>query len=522
MEFVKGIRKWLSSWRRRGKGLDKTPVQRAAAPEVVSSKKPAPSGSRPSVHVAKGKEVSPKGLTPSSEQIRRDPYFVQIGLDFGTMYSKCVCRDIMTNKAWIYLPAHPADREWPFLIPCALQIVDGVLCVGDPATVYHSRGLPHVKMALAKAALKERDDPAILPFREIADALHVTHLNSFIAACAVYLLAGILGDIKKDIRRRFPGFGRLPEDYLAVNLAIPVADAEKNQVNTLFQAVLGRAFLLADDLAGHPPLPLDDVARCVPRSSDLLGKTQTSQSAQCFIYPEVSASVQGFVRSRVSRGGIYLFSDTGAATVDQSIFILRQRRAIEHDPDQLTYLYAHVLPLGSSQIERLAALKAGDVTPQSLETWRKRKEAGETACELRQAIWEIGQPLSVDSATALYRAGMKLNLREQLNDIRVLFGGGGHVKNPYKEAVLRAFKDERVFGMIRVEPPVIGMPLPKDLEPKDSLDRWMRRLWVAYGLSFLCDELVKHKYPHEVARPLTRSTLPTRRRVIHPPSKDEV
>ena len=32
---------------------------------------------------------------------RKNPYFVQIGFDFGTSYSKCVCRDIMTNKAYL-------------------------------------------------------------------------------------------------------------------------------------------------------------------------------------------------------------------------------------------------------------------------------------------------------------------------------------------------------------------------------------------------------------------------------------
>lgn len=497
MDFVKSIRKWLSSWRGRDKDLYIAPAQRTKAPEVVASRSSAASAIRPSADVSKETDISLKGRIPCSVETRREPYFIQIGLDFGTMYCKCVCRDIMANKAWVYLPAHPAYRERPFLIPSALQIAGGALCVGDPATLYHSKGLPHVKMALAKAALKEWDDPALLPFVEILGPRYRSRVDSFVAACAVYLLAGILGDVKKDIVRRFPGFGKLPQDYLAVNLAIPVADAEKNQINTLFQSVLVSAFLHADRLAGHPALPLREVAQYVPQRSDSPRRAQILESGQCFIYPEVSASVQGFVRSRVASGGIYLFSDTGAATVDQSVFILRQRRAIEHDPDQLTYLYAHVLPLGSSQIERIAALKAGDVTPHSLETWRRRKEAGETANELCQAIWEIGQTLSDASVIALYGARMKLIIREQLNDIRVLFGGGGHVKNPYEKYVLCAFEDERVFGMDRVEPPVIGMPLPKDLEPGDSLERWMGRLWVAYGLSFLRDDLIWHEYPHD-------------------------
>jgi len=45
---------------------------------------------------------------------RRDPYFIQIGLDFGTSYSKCICRDIMTDKAWIYIPSKIPETSYLF------------------------------------------------------------------------------------------------------------------------------------------------------------------------------------------------------------------------------------------------------------------------------------------------------------------------------------------------------------------------------------------------------------------------
>ncbi|MDO9508606.1 MAG: hypothetical protein Q7I97_04585, partial [Thermovirgaceae bacterium] len=55
----------------------------------------------------------------------RQPYFIQIGFDFGTSYSKCVCRDIMTDKAWVHIPNKCAGQELPFLIPSALLLKDG-------------------------------------------------------------------------------------------------------------------------------------------------------------------------------------------------------------------------------------------------------------------------------------------------------------------------------------------------------------------------------------------------------------
>lgn len=45
---------------------------------------------------------------------KRPPYFIQIGFDFGTSYSKCVCRDVMTDKAWVHIPDKCVANELPF------------------------------------------------------------------------------------------------------------------------------------------------------------------------------------------------------------------------------------------------------------------------------------------------------------------------------------------------------------------------------------------------------------------------
>jgi len=66
----------------------------------------------------------------------RNPHFVQIGLDFGTAYSKCICRDVMIDKAWVHIPSSPKDKELPFLIPSivfskmvAFQLISNLLAI---------------------------------------------------------------------------------------------------------------------------------------------------------------------------------------------------------------------------------------------------------------------------------------------------------------------------------------------------------------------------------------------------------
>lgn len=225
--------------------------------------------------------------------------------------------------------------------------------------------------------------------------------------------------------------------------------------------------------------------------------------------------MQGFVRSRVSSPGIYLFSDTGASTVDQSLFIFVKR----DDGDYLTYLHGNVLPLGSGQIEHKAAIMNGNVEPQSLEKWREIKEQGGTTPELRKAKEWIAGRLSQGTEATLAFAKKKLYMPDQLRDLRVIFGGGGHCEYPYKAAVMKPFSGQ-LFRQ-PIAPDVVGLPIPRDLQLGDSETRWMSRLSVAYGLSFEKSQLTGFTYPRDVATPKAEELWPQVKKIIDAPSKDQ-
>jgi hypothetical protein len=444
-------------------------------------------------------------IKASTESFRgRDPYFVQVGLDFGTCYCKSICRDIMISKAWVHVPETTRDGERPFLIPSALQLCKGTLKVGSPLSHYHSAGLPHLKIALVKAALGSWNDPVLAPYRE-AFGCDPPELKRSIIACAVYLLAGILGGIKKDILGRYPGFGEHPRDYEAVNMAIPVADAEQKAVSSLFQTVLNMSFALANDYAGHPHVRIDTVNSAVDELLASRSEMTGECNGPCFIYPEVSAGVQGYVRSRASRSGTYLFSDTGAGSVDQSVFILGRNKSRKK---KLVYVSAEVWPLGSSEIESRASRETGEDTWEGRERWRRLKEKRLTSDKtvahvLDKARLSVAEDLTERTAATLFRAKPKLG-RDQFAGIALMFGGGGHTANPYERGVRNAFADKRVYGNTAVDPECVGMQVPRDLEPRETVELWMPRLWVAYGLSFVKEELADHKYPSQVSRLVER------------------
>jgi hypothetical protein len=193
---------------------------------------------------------------------------------------------------------------------------------------------------------------------------------------------------------------------------------------------------------------------------------------------------------------MYLFSDTGAGTVDQGIFIFDRD---QNKKEFLTYLHGSVFPLGSSYLERHAAEFSGDVSFSKLEYWREIKESGGSSIELNGARQRISERLVRGTTKTIELSMKKLFVGDQFRSIRVIFGGGGHCNNPYQSAVLSPFSGSTFNKPFT--PDIVGLPRPQDLELGPAEERWLKRLSVAYGLSFLKSELTRFIYPDAVSSP---------------------
>jgi len=436
--------------------------------------------------------ISDNQKTFTSPSNRR-PYFIQVGFDFGTSFSKCIYRDIMTQKAYVHTPGKNDNDELPFLIPCVVLFKDEVIsCWTSNNKLYPVNGLYHLKTALVKIAMDDWSNPILRTYEKVTGIQGKEPLSKLIENCAVFYLGRALGEVKSKIYKQFPGFGAVEQDYIAVNMAIPVGEAECPKVNKLFHNILSDAWALADNLNSISSLDLKKLNEL--RNSLTANECDGLKNA-CYVYPEVSANVQGFVRSRLSSEGIYLFSDTGAGTVDQSVFIFHRLDKTE----KLTYLCGRVLTLGSGQIEIRAALMSDNTDINYLEELRKKKEKEEFNYELSKSRRDIEINLINETEKTLATAKCKLHVKSDLERLKIIFGGGGYCENPYKRAVLGPFSGH-LFSQ-PVNPEVISIPIPHDLELQDYQSRWMKRLSVAYGLSFEQGDLARFIYPRDVANP---------------------
>lgn len=454
-------------------------------------------------------------LFKQEQNIRRNiPYFIQIGFDFGTAFSKCIYRDVNLDKAYIYLNSENPDV--PFLIPSTLFSQEDKLYSSDDLSVVYNQGsLNHLKLALVKIAHEEWDDRVLISYKKILNSFNKSAITSkdklreFVINCGIYYLAKNLGNIRKQIKTKYHNFGEHPKDYIAVNLSVPVTYNRQGDIEDLFIKLLKRAWLLTDQIVEIPKISYQDLNYLI------LHFDQDSNGEACFIFPEVSANVQGFVRSRVSRPGIYLLTDTGAGTVDQSIFIF-----IRSDgQDLLVYLHADIFPLGSSYIEYLAAQSDASTDLNKMEFWRKKKEEGDREPILFKVQKIIRDELLDKTTSCLAHAKKKLIVKEQLNDIRLIFSGGGHCNYPYEKAVVQSFGG--CMFKERITPDIVGMPKPRDLELGIGNNSWLPRLNVAYGLSFERHNLAVFKYPQDTKDVKPEEIWQPKKQTFESPTKDE-
>lgn len=444
--------------------------------------------------VHEGKPSADLSLEATREESRLQPqeraaYYIQIGFDFGTSFSKCVYREVSKDKAWIFCSDN-LEPEYPFLIPSTIIYKDGVFRRHtDIETQYPQNGLFHLKFAIERIACRDIQAAVLKRYQNAVASESVIEVGEFVELCAVFFLAASFASIVKDIKRRFSDFGRHPDDQLAVNMAIPVADAGQKSISSSYEKILKTAWAVSQHFEDKDSIPLEELKYLI-RESDL----NNVQDELCAVYPEVSANVQAFIRSPASSPDlrtIYFFSDTGAGTVDQSVFTYT---------DKLNYFAAEVLPLGSSHIDLEAC--ANDFTLERMEYWRKEKESGSdhiTLITAKQLIEDLlrkeTHSKTLGETKKRLPAGCGVNPVTTLQrHARLIFGGGGHSSVPYESGVVKAFNQ---FFNAKTQPDITSIQTPADLEINGHGDRWMRRLFVAYGLSFPTVELAKNTYPDQ-------------------------
>lgn len=276
-------------------------------------------------------------------------------------------------------------------------------------------------------------------------------------------------------------------------MAIPVADICDENVRKLFRSMLTIAWELKSESIIEDPVKIDDLNEYI----SILSDDGFAENELCQVYPEVSANIQAFIRSPASSPDpttIYFFTDVGAGTVDQSVFTYAGQ-----EERVLNYFAGNVFPHGSRSIERFACGENIDI--QKMEYWRKIKESGSENKTITAAKNKVSNKVRSDSEKTLQDTrrclpeGHGVSKQETLREkTKFIFSGGGYISRPYGLSVLDAFKKNTLKNS---DPIVTSMPYPEDLKLPSKCKKHISRFYVAYGLSFLFDDLAAYSSPSE-------------------------
>lgn len=436
--------------------------------------------------------------------MKRYPYDIRIGLDYGTSFSKCVYRNLNTGNA--YVASHKIDGRETCLFSSAIIYENGFFHVNRHNNQYPENGLFHIKMAVAqlggqsseKRALNTLAASARLPNDQMVQ-------NRFIRAACLFYLSRLIQQLMEIIKTRLGDFGDYRQDAMFVNMAIPVSGLADKNISNVFLDILKRAVKMAKigGLKEFSSLKSMEAALDEP----------IAQDAETHVYPEISASIHAFRESTnaaINSTNIYLASDIGAGTVDQCTFTCTSRNGRGKN----NYFSAHVFPLGSSLIDMEIA-RDKEV---SLERIVELKESGRSGQLPANVLQRISDLLShstlsttlVDLKNHLYNSNGVNPYQSIRDNLYLIFSGGGYLEHPYFTGVQSAlWQHHKLNAGIAWEDRINTMSTPPDLNLDDP--SWMPRLYVAYGLADEFDNLAQSMFPDQTAispLPITSSAPP--------------
>jgi hypothetical protein len=399
---------------------------------------------------------------------------INLGIDFGTSFTKVCFRDVGTEESFVMGPAGA-------LIPTVVAIdAKGRLYLGDrPPCDAPVTTVRYLKMRLAGMALGE----------DLA-AVNGVDLNGEKAARALssWFLASVLKRSQDWIGRNERNRMKNRTPVWSANVGVPVEYCDSNAIK-IFEEVHGVAWLWLK--SGSVPRSLLEALTAYDHSVPLL----PSQSKDFHAIPEIAAAVHSFVMSRESVPGIYIYFDIGGGTVDGVAFKLVN----ESGERKIDFYSGKVGPLGISALAMVLGSAGDNGRPDFVE--RLVQSANSSATErfahsIRELVGHVivaGKMNDVGRHGTWQRAAFQGGTFERkfigaLDPSRmaplVVFLGGGGSRSEWYSAVIGStyHKFRHDNGGI---PPykLLEVPKPADLSMRGLPEAEFRRFAISYGLS---------------------------------------
>lgn len=414
-----------------------------------------------------------------------------LGLDFGTAFTKCIARSLR-NESTSWPVEFMINGRPRYFIDSVLRVRGSMKKSPFETSMDDEKTIHFLKMRLLGKTSASADLWSDGSTREEAIADAAYFLSHVIANARDYM-----SKLSKRIGKSFDGSSG---GELYINMCMPVA-VQDQPTQEIFLKVLHVAYAVNQGRCESQQLPTyDEILSCVGNPL-----SYADAASFCTCYPETSANLQSFLKSPARQDGYYALVDVGGGTVDVTLLEYNSRRKTP-----LWYYHSEVICEGSSQMEmrlksifprfpmhKLRHFKEGKGLPDNVAAENLRLSLDKVIQEIHDRVGRAMGSCIEESFKRFGYADIRRQ-KDQIRGMRFFFCGNGMCSNPYEHAV-RFF--HRAWGWMP-DPDSVPFQAPRDLQINPSIDgdggSVFQRLTVAYGMSFMADNLSDCIYPKQI------------------------
>ena len=431
-------------------------------------------------------------VTPPEEPIDLGVLSLNLGIDFGTSFTKVCFRDVSTDRSEIVTFTDEDTHLEEALLPTKIGILpDGTLITGLTASEWKpyenqvQTTVEFIKMRLANFDLPQSAES--WQFKKLPGLSEDETVENL---CAYYL-SRVMIRTKDWIRHNKPELIINQRIEWSANVGVPVEYCDSKAIKR-FEKVLSLAWLLSNEPQTER-MTIDNLRdRIKPLRATLEGT-----AIDCHAIPEIAAEAWSLINSLEIDEGFYVLFDVGDGTLDGSSF----RYWKEDGEKKVDFYSTKVNSLGVTAFSQRLAQELGVA-----ETDVKNTICGNSTHYLdrfqtstaRREIQELVANVVWNGSQRYVEHGFRLTWRGFEKPLEVLIGGGGGQTSFYTQAITSTHKDFNHKNAGIPEYGVRSLPFPKDLETNGISDREFHRFAVAYGLSIPTGEQPEVRLPSEM------------------------
>ena len=406
------------------------------------------------------------------------PLHVNLGVDFGTSFTKICYRDVATGDSGILCVGGDC------FVPSVVEVGDrGALSSGKEVDARFP--VRYLKMRLAGEQWPHDGDSGV----DLKNAIVVR-------ALAAYFLGDVIRQAKKAFvtQRKTLVEGR--EITWSANVGVPVEQYDSPTI-CVFRDVLRSAWRWVE--ADQLPKTIDEAVHHYTEMESKENENPSDASQpDCHAVPEIVAGITSFITSRDARPGRYAYFDIGGGTVDG---VLLGYNRYEGSPRTHCYA-AKVESLGVASLAYRAFGAKGHNMEGAIAAPTLRSDVRDRLIPFRNKVQTLVAQVVVDGWNkdpgALGSVGPTGDI-----ELPVFVGGGGAQSGWYRKTIHDTY-GSRQHANVGIPPYHIReVPRPTDLNMDDSNGAPFSRFAVAYGLSVPFEEIPGFDLPGS-SRPRTR------------------